>query len=112
MSEVCTHGNLKRQCETCAAWESAVHNQRRAEEAEARVKDLEAKVNNGQRLLRLAAGFLMTTNAHFKGLSSPAGVLDKLALMLVNLAKEEQLTLAERIAKDEAASKGQEKGGA
>ena len=44
MSEVCTHGNLKRQCETCAAWESAVHNQRRAEEAEARVKELEAQV--------------------------------------------------------------------
>ena len=41
MREVCAHGNLKRQCETCAAWESAVHNQRRAEKAEARVKELE-----------------------------------------------------------------------
>jgi predicted RNase H-like nuclease (RuvC/YqgF family) len=55
MSEVCAHGNLERQCETCAAWESAVYNQRRAEKAEARVKELERErdaLSNGQETLR------------------------------------------------------------
>ena len=54
MSEVCAHGNLKRQCETCAAWESAVHNQRRAEKAEARVKDLEAEIERDTSLAQMA----------------------------------------------------------
>jgi len=52
MREVCAHGNLKRQCETCAAWESAVHNQRRAEKAEARVKELERERDDWKRLVR------------------------------------------------------------
>ena len=59
MREVCAHGNLKRQCETCAAWESAVHNQRRAEKAEARVKELERERDEARaeamRLMQLCA---------------------------------------------------------
>ena len=55
MSEVCTHGNLKRQCETCAAWESDVHNQRRAEEAEARVKELERERDHANMVAEAAA---------------------------------------------------------
>lgn len=56
MREVCAHGNLKRQCETCAAWESAVHNQRRAEKAEARVKELERERDDWKRRAERAEG--------------------------------------------------------
>ena len=55
MREVCAHGNLKRQCETCAAWESAVHNQRRAEKAEARVKELERERDHANMVADAAA---------------------------------------------------------
>jgi len=30
----CEHGSLRGQCETCAAWGSAIYNQRRADQAE------------------------------------------------------------------------------
>lgn len=71
------------------------------------VADARERIAELEKSLWLAAGFLMTTNASFRGLSSPKDVLAKLARMLANLKKdEEQLTLAELVAKDEAALKG------
>jgi len=77
-------------------------------EAKTKITGLEAEVNNSQRLLRLAAGFLMTTNARFQGLPSPEDVLAKLVLMLANLKKDEvvskvdaAMATAEAIAKED-----------
>jgi hypothetical protein len=43
-SEKCTHGNKIGTCETCAAWESAIHNQHRAEKAERECDALRRRV--------------------------------------------------------------------
>ena len=64
MSEVCAHGNLKRQCETCAAWESAVHNQRRAEKAEARVKELERERDHANMVVDAVVAHVKELEAH------------------------------------------------
>lgn len=49
MSEIinrafCRHGKLEGECETCAAWEGAIYNQRRAEKAEKEVERLRERL--------------------------------------------------------------------
>jgi chromosome segregation ATPase len=79
------------------------HNAMLVDVAKTKIEGLDAKVKLLGDQLWLAAGFLMTTNARFQFLP-PKDVLAKLERMLANLEKEkEQLTLAERVAKDDAA---------
>ena len=66
------------------------------------VADARERIAELEKSLWLAAGFLMTTNASFRGLS-PKDVLAKLARMLANLKKEEEAATAERVEKDKAA---------
>lgn len=40
---MCKHGNEKGRCETCAAWDSAQYNAKRAERAEAMILRLKRK---------------------------------------------------------------------
>lgn len=44
--KICKHGNEQELCETCAAWESAIYNQRRAEKAEQEVSLLKETIRN------------------------------------------------------------------
>ena len=41
----CEHGRQRRKCETCAAWESAIYNQKRVEGAELQLSQTKAMLD-------------------------------------------------------------------